>query len=884
METDRHSPFGALLRQFREAAGLSQEQLAERTGLSQRGISDLERGLRTAPRPETFRMLADGLDLTDLQRTQLRTAIAATKPSSFHPSAHAPPGIPTPSSPFIGRAGDLESIAGTLENEKARLITLTGPGGVGKTRIAVEAARRLANRYVHGAMFVDLAPVRKPEMVVPAIAERLGVRNQGDHHIREILAVALHDRAMLMVLDNFEQVIDAAVDIAWLLAACQQVRVIATSRVPLHVAAEHVLPIEPMTLPVSDDLASLEESEAVTLFVARARAADHPFVLNQENASAVAALVTRLQGMPLAIELAATRVRMWSLPELLQRLESQLPVLSGGARDTPARHRTMRDTIAWSYDLMSTPERAIFRTLSIFPEGCTLETAIAILGMHNRFGEAEAINAMELLVDSSILHRRVVADGRVRYRMMQPVREFGLEQLVAADEETMARRAAHEAWCLPLAQQTELGIAQPNALERLNQTGAEYQNLREHIAWLMHHDYMQEALYVSGAIAPFRALRGHFKECRDELELLLAHPRNQEGNLDRLRAQVWLGIICLNQADIGKARETLNTALGLGRELDAQRWIAIGLLALGVTELLAGDLEKAEALEVEGLSLSTSLGETVGVSRGSRYLGLILDQRGQSDRARELINQGLATALAADNHWDVAFCKLDLASMDIRAGELDRAEELLQEVEELFIELDDRRDRPSVYIKRAEIARLRGDLGQATTRLEDALAMAREFGSMLDMAHSHLGLARIAQMESDLVASCWHSFRAIHWYERCGNTVDAIRCLDHLADIALLRGDPARAAWCIGAVDGVLARRSITRSELVPGEHEARRQSVRASMDDDAWHRHHDRASDMSESELLTEVRSWLSHHISRAGMPQASGQTVQSDYDGDTR
>lgn len=884
MRTDRQSPFGALLRRFREAAGLSQEQLAERTGLSQRGISDLERGLRITPRPETLRMLADGLALDEGQREAL---LAARNPSIHavpHPSAHAPPDLPYPSNPFIGRVQDIDCVERILQVDRARLLTLTGPGGVGKTRIAIETAHRVGSRYAHGARFVDLSTLRRPEMVIPAIADRLGLRSQGDVDIRDVLAVALHNRSMLMVLDNFEQVIEAATDVSWLVEACRDLTIIATSRVPLHIVAEHVMPIEPMTLPADDNVESLQQSDAVALFTARAHAVDHQFTLNRENASAVAALVTRLQGMPLAIELAATRVRMWSLPELLQRLESQLPILSGGARDTPERHRTMRDTIAWSYDLMSPTERAVFRMLSIFPEGCTLETAIAVLEFDNQLDEAEAIRAVELLVDSSILRRRVVADGRMRYRMMEPVREFGREQLVLSGEETAARKAAHEAWCVPLARNTELGIAQPHALDRLNQTAAEYQNIREHIAWLIQHDDMEEALSVSGSIAPFRALRGHFEEARRELELLLAHPRNQAVDLTRVRAQVWLGIICLSQGDVANALANLHAVVPLIRDLAIPRWLDIALLALGVATMLAGDLDAAEAILEECVALGRSIGETIGVSRGTRYLGIICDRRGQPDQAYTLIEEGLGVALTAGDHWDVALCKIDLGDLCIRRGWLDQAETLLREAEELIIELDDRRDLPAVYIKLAEIARLRDDLAQATAMLEKALGMSREFGSMLDMANSYMGLARIARLSSDIPTSCLHTFSAMYWYERCGNTVDAIKCLDHLADVAVAFGEGGYAAWCIGAVDGALARRGISRTESVPGEHQARLESARLLLDEHAWHAHYDRAAAMSESEIFAAVRSWLSRHISGSGMPYPSVQTIQSDYDGDTR
>ena len=252
---------------------------------------------------------------------------------------------------------------------------------------------------------------------------------------------------MLIVLDNLEQVIDAAADIAWLLAACPDLTIIATSRTLLRVAA-HVMPIDSLALPTYHDMYSFERVDAVALFVARARAADHRFSVDPRQPT-VAAIVNRLQGLPLAIELAAARIRLFPLPAPFESTGSQLTALGGGVRDAPERHHTMRDTIAWSYDLLSPNGQAVFRALSIFPEGCTLETATAVLGVDNRFSPAETVTSVELLVDNSMLRRREGSDGQTRYWMLQTLLEFGLEQLVAADEETVVRRAAHEACVSP---------------------------------------------------------------------------------------------------------------------------------------------------------------------------------------------------------------------------------------------------------------------------------------------------------------------------------------------------------------------------------------------------------------------------------------------------
>lgn len=370
MDANRRLPFGRSLRQLREAAGLSQEHLAERAGLSPRGISDPERGARTTPRLETVRMLADGLGLDECQQAELLAARNNRRQIRTSSRVNRHLRLPTPPTSFVGREEEIEAIIDQLENQGTRLLTLVGPGGIGKTRIAIEVAHRLDQRFADRAIFIDLSPIRKPEAVIMTIADALGIPDQGGMSIKDVLVVALNGRSLLIILDNLEQVIDAATDIAWLLSQCPDLTIIATSRVLLRIAAEHVIPIEPMILPADADESSLRRSEAVTLFVARARAVDHIFTLSVDSAGAVAALVIRLQGMPLAIELAAARIRLLSIPDLLSRLDSQLPVLIGGERDAPERHRTMRDTIRWSYELLSPRHQAVFRTLSIFPDGC----------------------------------------------------------------------------------------------------------------------------------------------------------------------------------------------------------------------------------------------------------------------------------------------------------------------------------------------------------------------------------------------------------------------------------------------------------------------------------------------------------------------------------
>jgi transcriptional regulator with XRE-family HTH domain len=389
MRASSPTTFGVLLRRYRLAAGLTQEALAERAGVSARGVQDLERGVHADPRADTVRLLANALGLDDQARSSL---IAAAHPELAAPAVSTPipprlSPLPIPPTLLIGREREVAAACALLRRPSgavgARLLTLTGPGGVGKTRLALAIATEVASDFADGVVWVDLAAIRDPTLVAAAIGQALDIRETGDRPIAELLRTAMIDRRLLLVLDNFEHLMPAAQLVSDLLAAGPELVVLTTSRARLRLRGERELPISPLALPAATEdarspLAGLAGVAAVRLFVDRAGDVRPGFALSPDNAAAVAAICRQVEGLPLALELAAARVKILTPTALLARLEQRLPVLSGGARDLPLRHQTMRETIAWSHDLLSAEEQALFRRLAVFAGGFTFDAAEAI--------------------------------------------------------------------------------------------------------------------------------------------------------------------------------------------------------------------------------------------------------------------------------------------------------------------------------------------------------------------------------------------------------------------------------------------------------------------------------------------------------------------------
>ena len=590
-----------------------------------------------------------------------------------------PPGrLPTPPTPLVGREREVEAVGSLLSDSAVRLVTLTGPGGVGKTRLALAAAERLASEF-GAAAFVDLAPARDPALVPAAVAAALGIRDAGDAPLADRLAAHLRDRPLLLVLDNLEQVLDAAPFVVGLLAASPTQRILATSREPLRLSAERVFPVEPLPVPgpdqaSADDVAGVP---AVELFVRRATAADPAFALTQENADSVAGIVRRLDGLPLALELAAARVRALPPAALLPRLDAPLRVLTGGPRDAPARQRTVRDAITWSHDLLPPGERVLLRRLGVFVGGFALEAAEAVAaGVADEC--ADAVDGVASLVDKGLLRRIDGPGGGGRYRMLEPVREFALERLAASGEEA-AVRDAHLAWAAAFVRRTCPPIHGPVVSEPLDRLEPDHDNLRAALAWAVERGDGATALWMSGALRDFWYLRGHQAEGRRWLDAALGTAAGEAPTADRAQALLALGELANDLGDPARGEAALRESLDLYRSLGDRQGAAFALDLLGVEAEDRGAYAVAERLMTAARADFEALGDRHTACQALYHLGVIALGQGDADLAMTRWDEAQRQARADDDLFNIANTLWYQALVHSLRGQLPLAAEALEE-------------------------------------------------------------------------------------------------------------------------------------------------------------------------------------------------------------
>jgi predicted ATPase/DNA-binding SARP family transcriptional activator len=779
----------------------------------------LDRELGMAPDPQTAALF---------ERLRDQPPPASFLQSSVGASRRRPGNLPAPPTPLLGREIELAAIEAALRGETVRLLTLTGPGGTGKTRLAIEVAIGQRDGFQDGVFLVPLAPIRDADLVASTIAHALGVQEETSRPIRELLIDHLREKQMLLLLDNFEQVVAAGLLVSELLAAAPRLKVLVTSRAALRLRGERRFPVSPLAVPEPRCLppAALSQYAAVQLFLQRALDVKPGFALTNENAPAIAEICRRLDGLPLAIELAAARIRIFPPPALLARLGSRLELLVEGPRDLPARQQTLRDTIQWSDDLLDEPVRSIFRRLSVFVGGFTLEGAEAV--------GADA-DALAQLVDNSLLRVEepplsVSGTGRAptrfgaggdsvgreegsRYRMLETIREFAAERLAESGEaESFALR--HAAYCLHLAEQAEPELRRAEAPAWLERLEIEHDNLRAALAWCLEpHDpratindgppnskqqapstqHESEASYglrLLGALAPFWTMRGHGSEGRQWVSRILALPGASDPTPARAKGLVGAAILFREEGEIATVRALYDESLILSRTCGDRIGCARVLEALGNLSREQGRLAEAETLYDESRQLYRELGDKRGMAGLLTGMALMGVEARDWQRARTLLEESRARYQELGDASGEATTLVGLCSLAAnREQDLAKARRYAEAGLSLNRRLGARRGIANSLVQLAHLAVREENDAEASRLLEESLRIARELDDYWRIAHTITLLGELALRQGDLSVARARFDEALAIWRAHDSPREIAMALLHAGQAALRQGE-----------------------------------------------------------------------------------------------
>lgn len=776
--------------------------------------------------------------------------------SSAHEAATTPTfktNFPMPLTTLIGRKAEVASAYAFLRRSDIRLLTLSGPGGVGKTRLAFEVAREMQSDFADGVFLVLLAPIRDAQFVIPAIAEALEAQESAGQSLLQCVINSLLGKRVLLLLDNFEQVVAAAPQLVTLLEACHQLKILVTSREVLRVRGEQAFIVPSLALPDLEhaaDSQSLSAVAAVALFIQRAQAARADFQLTAANAQVIAEICIRLDGLPLALELAAARLKLLSPQALLARLDHRLQVLTRGAREVAERHQTLRKTLQWSYDLLSLEEQVIFRSLAVFRGSWTLAATFAVCATNGGDG-IEVEEVLASLIDKSLVRMHAQTDGDARFSLLEMIREYGWECLEQHCE-TEHLRGAHAAYYLSLAEQSMEELDGPRQAEYLNLLEQEHDNMRDALQWALEQAKVELALRLSNALLTFWSVRCFWSEGRAFLERALAISAGETSSA-RASALLALSVLLFYQNDYEQAEKVAEASLALYRLLEGATGVARALNTLGPIVANLGNYIKARALTEESLALARKMGGKARIAKSLTNLGRMNSIQGEYSRGRALLEEALAIQRELKNTGDIARSLYCLAwALVVSQQEPDTARAFLAESLLLARASGDKELVADCLSTSAQLALSQGDTPLARSLLRENLALSREIKNLWTTGRAIYTLAKVAVVEADFPTALALFVECLELCQEVGDRELIALCLEGLANVFAAQGESAWSAQLSGMAAALRERLCIPITPLDRPAYERMRTTARLQLGEAAFDAAWNQGRTMTLEQVLT--------------------------------